>query len=77
MQRGISRAEVLSAIWQGTVIESDLERQPFPSFLLMRLEPLPLHVVVVSDVAATTCFVITVYRPDLEHFEPGFARRRR
>ena len=32
----------------------------------------PVQVVVATNPAARICHVITVYRPDLERFEPGF-----
>jgi restriction system protein len=40
------------------------------------LEEKPLHVVAAFDEGSGTCFIITAYRPDEEHFGPDFRARR-
>lgn len=77
LERGISRATVKQAILAGQVIESYPDDYPVPSCLICALEPEPIHVVVVWDAGAGDCHVITAYRPDRMHFEPGFLRRRK
>jgi hypothetical protein len=36
----------------------------------------PFHVVAAFDSLSEYCFVITAYKPDLEHFEPNYKTRR-
>lgn len=76
LERGISRAEVVSAIMSGEVIEVYPMDRPYPSYLILHVEVEPVHVVAAADPAAKICHVITAYRPDLEHFEPDFRARR-
>ena len=77
LARGITRAEVLSTIGRGEVIERYPGDRPFPSLLIHLVGDLPLHVVAAADVETGTCHVITVYRPDLDHFEPDLKTRRK
>ena len=76
LERGIWRAEVLSAIMQGEVIEIYSTDQPYPSCLILNVETEPVHVVAAVDPAAQICHVITAYRPDREHFERDSKTRR-
>ncbi len=77
LERGISRGETIQAILQGEVIEVYTHDRPYPSLLMFYAEAQPLHVVVAADVAASVAHVITVYRPDLQHFESDWKTRRR
>jgi hypothetical protein len=77
LERGISRVEVLRAITRGEIIERYEARQPHSSCLILRIEDEPLHVVVAADFDYRTCYIVTVYRPDLEHFEADFRTRRK
>ncbi|MEA3274298.1 MAG: DUF4258 domain-containing protein [Pseudomonadota bacterium] len=76
LERGISRTMVKRAILDGQVIETYPDDYPTPSLLICYLEPEPLHVVLAWDADGEDCHLVTAYRPDLEHFEPGFVRRR-
>ncbi|MFO7958629.1 MAG: DUF4258 domain-containing protein [Candidatus Brocadiia bacterium] len=77
LQRGISRASVLRTLEQGEVIEDYPDDRPFPSALLLGFaEGRPLHVVVALDATSGYAHVVTVYEPDLEHFESDFRTRR-
>jgi hypothetical protein len=67
--------KIKQAILDGQVIESYPDDYPLPSLLLCSLEPEPLHVVLAWNIGSGECHIITAYRPDLEHFEPGFVRR--
>lgn len=75
-ERQISRAEVLDAMTRGEIIEHYAEREPYPSCLILHIDDEPLHVVAAVDHEATTCHIVTVYRPDLEHFEADFKTRK-
>jgi hypothetical protein len=51
---------------------------PFPSLLIDgRLKDDVLHVVVAFDDIESCCYVITAYKPDLEHFENDLKTRRK
>ncbi|QFY90152.1 DUF4258 domain-containing protein [Magnetovirga frankeli] len=75
LERGISRAEVLASLRQGEIIASYPEDRPIPSALLHANQEPPLHVVAALDKASATCYVITCYRPDAEHFGPDLKTR--
>jgi hypothetical protein len=77
LERGITRAEIISAIMKGEVIEIYPTDRPHPSCLMLHVEPEPVHVVVAADPAVPICHIITAYRPNLEHFEPDFRIRRK
>lgn len=77
LERGVSRAEVVSAIMKGEVIEAYPTDRPYPSCLILYVETEPVHVVAAADPAARICHVITAYRPDVEYFEPDFRTRRK
>ena len=69
--------EVVGAIVKGQVIEPYLTDRPLPNCLLLHMGEQPLHVVAAVDVEAGIGYVITAYRPDLEHFEADYKTRRR
>ena len=77
LERGISRTEVLQAVSDGEVVEEYPEDRPFPSYLFMNVDQQPLHVVAATDPSAQVCHIITVYRPDTEHFGDDLKTRRR
>ena len=77
LERGISRDDVLSVIGDGEIIESYPSSKPLPSYLIYGVtKQRPLHVVIGWDVEGEVVYVVTVYEPDLEHFEVGFRTRR-
>lgn len=79
IERGISRIEVIDALLKGKRIEDYLSDQPFPSslFLYLRQDKSPIHVVAAYDFINRNIFIITVYVPDLDHFESDFFTRRK
>lgn len=76
MERGISRAMVKQAVLSGSVIEEYPDDYPIPSLLICTLDPKPLHVVLSYNAKKEESCIITVYRPDLVHFESDFITRR-
>lgn len=77
MERGISRDNVKRVLLDGELIEDYSDDKPFPSALFLGLlEEKPLHVVAAFDEGSGTCFIITAYHPDEEHFGPDFRARR-
>ena len=62
----------------GETIESDPADLPFPRRLVLGYDARgPIHVAVADDIGSVTWIVITVYRPNLEQWLPGFRQRRR
>jgi len=77
MKRGISREIVKKVLLTGEIVEDYPEDKPYPSALFFgMIANAPLHVVAALDPIGGYCFVITVYRPDLEHFESNYKTRR-
>jgi hypothetical protein len=77
MERGISRDSVKRILLDGELIEDYADDKPFPSALFFgMLEEKPLHAVAALDEGSGTCFIITAYHPDEEHFGPDFRTRR-
>lgn len=78
MERGISREMVKEVLLNGEVIEDYPDDKPYPSALFLgRVKKQPLHVVAAFDSLTGWCFVITAYKPDLEHFESDYKTRRK
>jgi hypothetical protein len=77
MKRGISREIVRHILLEGAIIEDYPDDKPFPTALFLGwFQGEPFHVVAAHDPLSGYCFVITVYRPDLDHFESDYKTRR-
>ena len=77
-ERGLCLADLVGLLRDGVVIEQDDARRPFPTaVLLARVGQRPMHVVVAWQHDLATLHVVTVYDPDLAHFESDLRRRRR
>jgi hypothetical protein len=77
MERGISREIIKKVLLTGELIEDYPDDTPYPSALFLgRIEGEPFHVVTAFDADSDYCFIITAYKPDLEHFESDFKTRR-
>jgi hypothetical protein len=77
MERGMSIAAVKEVLSSGEVIEDYPDDSPYPSALILGwVENEPLHVVVAYDSLSQYCLVVTVYRPDLEHFGKDYKTRK-
>lgn len=76
-ERRIGRDEVVAALASGEVIASYPDDVPFPSVLLLaEVGNRSLHIVVGEDIATGTCYIVTVYLPDPELWNPDFRTRR-
>ncbi len=76
-EQDIPRPDVLEVLNSGELIEDYPEDEPFPSGLFLGWRGVrPLHVVAAFDDGGDLVYVITVYEPDLGHFEPDFRTRR-
>ncbi len=77
-ERGISLDVVIEVLHQWDVLEHEYDRRPFPTVLIMGWNgPQPIHVVVAVDEDRDWVYIVTVYEPDLDHFEPGFRVRKK
>ncbi len=77
MERGISREAVKEVLRNGEIVEDYPNDTPYPSGLFLGLiKGEPLHVVAAFDSLTGWCFIITAYKPDLEHFESDYKTRR-
>lgn len=77
MERGFARHDVLMTLLSGEKIEDYPESFPFPAALFLSwIDSRPLHVVAAFDPASHWVFIITVYRPDFEHFQQDFKTRK-
>jgi hypothetical protein len=77
-ERGISRDFVKQVLLSGEIIEDYPDDKPYPSALFLGfVEEKPFHVVAAYDSETNWCFVITAYKPDLEHFESDYKTRRK
>lgn len=75
--RGISVADVLQVLASGEQIEQYPDDTPFPSALMLaRVRERPLHVVAARDAANDATYVVTVYEPDPNEWDPELKRRR-
>ena len=78
MERGISREAVKEVLKNGVIIEDYPDDKPYSSALFLGwTKGEPLHVVTAFDSSTCWCFIITAYKPDLEHFELDFKTRRK
>lgn len=78
MEREITRDEVKKVLLEGELIIEYTNDTPFPSGLFLDwVKGEPLHVVASFDYESKWCFIITAYRPDLEHFESDYKTKRK
>ncbi len=76
-ERGITDRDVASVIVHGESIAEYPDDKPFPSMLMLGfVHDKPLHVVLGVDEVEGSCYVITVYIPDVRLWYPDFKRRR-
>ncbi|MEW6067497.1 MAG: DUF4258 domain-containing protein [Nitrospirota bacterium] len=77
MEREIPMEAVKEVLKNGEIIEDYPDDKPYPIALFLGwINNEPLHVVSAFDNETKWCFVITAYKPDLEHFESDFKTRR-
>jgi hypothetical protein len=78
IERNISKEEVYKTIVDGEFIEEYLSDKPFPSYLVFyNGEQNPLHVVCSYNNIDEYAVIITVYKPDMNHFEDDYKTRRK
>ncbi|HEV7519409.1 MAG TPA: DUF4258 domain-containing protein [Thermoanaerobaculia bacterium] len=76
-ERGLNRLHVFTVLHTGERIEEYPDDTPYPSCLLLGfIGNRPLHLVVAVDSTRGICYLVTVYEPDPNRWEPGFKLRR-
>lgn len=76
-ERGITEADVQTALSAGEEVAAYPADAPYPSRLLLGWRgDKPLHVVVAYNAQEEEQIVITVYEPDPALWEDGFRRRK-
>ncbi|MGC8551058.1 MAG: DUF4258 domain-containing protein [Acidobacteriaceae bacterium] len=76
-QRSLSPAAIAAVLQASEVIAGYPEDIPYPSQLLLGfVSEQPVHVVLARDPETGACFVVTVYRPDPQHWEQDYKTRR-
>lgn len=78
MERDIFRDDVKQVLLNGEMIEEYPDDHPFPSGLFFGIRnEIPLHVVAAVDKEGDWCYIVTVYKPGSQHFEPDFKTRKK
>ncbi|MDO8748093.1 MAG: DUF4258 domain-containing protein [Candidatus Omnitrophota bacterium] len=76
-EREIFRDTVKKVLLSGEIIEDYPHNKPYPSALFLGwIREEPFHVVAAFDSEGTYCFIVTAYRPDLDHFQSDYRTRR-
>jgi hypothetical protein len=77
IERNLRQRDVVEAIVGGEAVEEYSGDCPFPSALILGwVGKRPIHAVVAWDAGSATAYIITVYVPDADHFEPDYRTRR-
>lgn len=78
MQRGIRPKDIRFVLEYGETIEEYPTDSPYPSRLVLgRVRDKPLHVVAANHLTLPITFIITVYEPYPDQWEPDFKHRRK
>ncbi len=76
-ERRIDEHDVRAVLSSGEVIEEYPADKPYPSRLWLGWRGVrPIHIVAADNSADDEIIIITVYEPDLAHWESGFRRRK-
>lgn len=77
LERHITQKDVSQILCLGEVIRRYNDDRPFPSVLMFDwIDNRPLHVVAAYDQTVNKVYIITVYEPSLDVFEPDFKTRK-
>ena len=76
LQRNISYSDMKQAILNGKIIEEYPNDYPYPSCLISGYSADNRMIHVVVGLGERKLWLITAYRPDYEHWEDGFLKRK-
>lgn len=75
--RSIDKNDILEGLKVSEVIATYSDDTPLPSFLVLVYEiSKPMHIVVAVDQSSETCYIVTVYIPDLVLWNEDMKTRR-
>lgn len=74
-ERDIFEIDVEKTIINGEIIEEYLEDKPYPSFLALKLNDKPLHVVFAKNHEENEIIIITAYYPDKDKWSDDYKKR--
>lgn len=77
MERNISKEDVINCINNGKIIEKYPDERAFPSCLIFGIDLKDRKLHVVAGITDDKLHIITVYFPDMIHFEADFVTRKR
>ena len=77
LERGISKSQIIEIIEQGIEIEDYPTDFPYPSKLIYNNNnENPLHAVLALNKSESQIIVVTLYIPDVQHFEKDWITRK-
>jgi hypothetical protein len=77
-ERKIKQSDVIHVLKHGEIIRNYSDDKPFPSALVSgSIKHKHLHIVAAFDEIEEQVYIITVYEPSSEYFEPDFKTRKR
>ena len=78
-ERKIERSEMISALYNGEIIERNLKDKPYPSFLVLGYLKSgdPLHIKCSSRKVSKRLRIVTVYEPKDEEWEKNYKTRKK
>jgi hypothetical protein len=78
IERKISIKEIEEALLRCTIIETNVEEKPLPSYLVLRYtqNKRPLHALVALDKNERYIWIITVYEPDPSKWNDQLTKRK-
>ncbi len=76
-ERSITKADIRRALVSGEVINEYPDDKPYPSRLVLGWSAKrALHIVIVMDAKEQKLYIVTVYEPDLDQWEPDMRRKK-
>lgn len=76
-ERSISKADVRQVLMSGEVIKEYPQDKPFPSQLILGWSGhRALHILIARDIKAQKLYIVTVYDPDVDQWEPDLRRKK-
>jgi hypothetical protein len=76
-ERSITKIDIRRVLVNGEVINDYPEDKPYPSQLILGWSlKRPLHVVIAMDVKEQKLYIVTVYDPGLDQWEPNLRRKK-
>lgn len=76
-ERAVTKADIRRVLVNGEVIKEYPEDKPYPSKLILGWSGnRPLHIVIATDAKEQKVYIVTVYDPDRDQWEPNLRSKR-